>query len=126
MKKTTVTYENKLHRNSVLCLPIITGKNIILLRFSSVIYIEANGSYSRIITSDKVYYTCRNIGSYEKLLPTDSFCRVHNKFIVNIHHVTMIIREHHWSLALSVSSIIKVSDQKKELLLETIGLVSGA
>lgn len=106
-------------------LPIPTGsKEVLLLKLSNLNFIEADGSYSKIYStsSPTPFHTSRNIGYYEKILPTHSFLRIHSKFIVNINQILYIKRENHWWVELVDKSAIKVSDDKRIELLKRLGL----
>lgn len=55
-------------------LPVVCGKNILLIRFPSITHIEADGSYSKIFCDQNdIFQTCKNIGYYENLLPSPIF-----------------------------------------------------
>jgi DNA-binding LytR/AlgR family response regulator len=106
-------------------LPITTGvKETLLLKLSDVNFIEADGSYSKIFETNnsKPYHVSKNIGFYEKILPTHSFLRIHNRFIVNLNQIQYIKRENHWHVQLHDKSVLKLSDEKREILLQKLGL----
>ncbi|MES2727449.1 MAG: LytTR family DNA-binding domain-containing protein [Bacteroidota bacterium] len=125
MKDLIVTDEFKSKEFYLLArLPILVGKDYLLIKLSSVMYIEADGCYSKVFTTQKEthFQTSKNLGYYEKIMPCHSFFRVHNKYVVNLNEIKMIQRDHHWSLVLTDKSIIRVSDDKKEILLKKLGL----
>jgi two-component system LytT family response regulator len=105
-------------------LPVSAGKDIILIPLSSIIYIESDGSYSKIynIENENFFHTCKNIGQYEKSLPPHSFVRIHSKFLVNVTYIKNIVRESHWKVGLINQIQLNVSDEKKEILLQKLGL----
>lgn len=94
------------------------------MSLSSIICLESDGSYSKIVTNDNYLsiYTSKSLKYYEKLLPSHSFIRLHNKFIVNIHYVKYIRRGSHWKVELINKTILNVSDEKKKYLLKILGL----
>ncbi|MCF8253066.1 MAG: LytTR family transcriptional regulator [Bacteroidia bacterium] len=59
---------------------------------------------------------------YEKILPPHSFLRIHNKFIVNLNQIQYIKRDNHWHVQLHDKSVLKLSDEKREILLQKLGL----
>ncbi len=63
------------------------------LRKSSIRYIEALADYIIIYTDEGKYTTLSTMKKVESIL-SDGFCRVHNSFIVNLHHVTLIENTH--------------------------------
>lgn len=53
----------------------------------SVLYIEANGSYSTIVTSTKSYMLSYNLNHFTSQVRNPVFRRVHRSFIVNVNKV---------------------------------------
>ena len=105
-------------------LPIIIGKDVLLTSLSSVKYLESDGSYTKIHTTEKdvPILTSKNLKYYEVNLPTHSFIRIHKSFIVNINFVKYIRRDNHWKLELIDKIQLNVSDEKKEIILQKLGL----
>ncbi len=106
-------------------LPITTSvKETLLLKLSDVNFIEADGSYSKIFETNNSmpYLVSKNIGFYEKILPPHSFFRIHNRFIVNLNQIQYIKRDNHWHVQLEDKSVLKLSDEKRDLLLRKLGL----
>jgi len=104
-------------------LPIVVKNEILLIPLSSILRMEADGSCTKIYTNNNKMFTVTKILAYfEKTLPY-SFLRVHDKYIININFAEKIICEHHWSIELSDKTIIRISDNKKDLLISALGLV---
>ena len=51
-------------------------------------YAEADKKYVRIITTKKAYLILSAMGSVEKVLPPNQFCRVHRSYIVSLQYMT--------------------------------------
>jgi DNA-binding LytR/AlgR family response regulator len=70
----------------------ISDKNQwIKLEYNNVIYIEADGDFVNIITSEKKYLVLVNLKNIEGQLPSDIFIRSHRFFLVNkvkIHSIS--------------------------------------
>ena len=68
-----------------------------VIRFSDILFIEAQGSYSKIFFTDgrsiKEKIASSNIAEYEQLFPDDSFYRVHKSYLVNCRHIHKIIKK---------------------------------
>ncbi len=61
------------------------------IRISSIVYIEATGDYSNIITSDrKKGLVFKTMKEWEERLPESNFCRVHRSHIVNIEYIDKV------------------------------------
>lgn len=61
------------------------------IRMDDICYLESEGDYIHIHTVDgKSYMTLMTMKNMEKMLPFDSFCRVHRSFIVNVDRVAAL------------------------------------
>lgn len=68
-------------------LAVATLKAIEFVQLSNIMYCEADGRYTQFVLEDgKSIIASRNLGEYEKLLPT-AFYRIHHKYIVNLNVV---------------------------------------
>ena len=55
-----------------------------------LLYVEAYGNYSKLFFKDEMIISHEKISNFEKLLPKDSFLRVHKSFIVAIDKIKLI------------------------------------
>ena len=73
---------------------IKTGKKIVKVKFAEIVLIKGLGNYVQFFMSDDqintVYASLKNL--IEKL--PDEFMRVHNSYIVNLHHIDVIEDNH--------------------------------
>jgi two-component system LytT family response regulator len=54
-------------------------------------FIQSAGAYSVFTLSNKsTIMASKNLGYFEKRLPTDTFFRIHHSYIVNIKHVVKV------------------------------------
>jgi len=60
------------------------------LLFSDVLYAEANGNYTKIVTLDNTLMPAMTFAAAEALLPAGLFIRVHRSFIVNKTRISHI------------------------------------
>ena len=63
------------------------------VNFSSILFIEARSNYVQIVTSARVYMCLVSMRQIEKLLPAESFCRVHRSYIVGIENIQSFDKE---------------------------------
>jgi len=56
--------------------------------FSSIHYIEACKNYCKLWLGDKPYLILCTLKQFERILPSEHFCRVHRSFIVSLDKVT--------------------------------------
>jgi DNA-binding LytR/AlgR family response regulator len=62
-------------------------KKKVKILFSSIIYIESQREYVKIVTSDGEFVSKMSTHEIESLLPQSSFIRVHRSFIVSIRWI---------------------------------------
>lgn len=55
-----------------------------------ILYIEADGNYTKIFLIDEMIVSHEKISNFEALLPQDSFLRVHKSFIVALDKIKFI------------------------------------
>ena len=65
------------------------GKVYKILR-QDILYAEASGNYTRIITTNNIFMPAMTFSSAEELLPKHMFIRVHRSFIINKNKITHI------------------------------------
>lgn len=63
------------------------GTSTIQLKFSDIIYLEALGDYTKVITHDKMYLTLQNLKTFIEKLPENKFLRIHRSFAVAMDKV---------------------------------------
>lgn len=73
------------------------NSNIEVVDFKDIYFIEAQGSYSRILflkdTVIKEIIMASSISDYEELLPSDMFYRIHKSYLINCGHVKQILKD---------------------------------
>lgn len=63
------------------------GNSYYKLKFSEILYVQAEKKQILIATVNKVYLSSVSIGQIEKFLPNHLFHRIHRSFIVSLAHV---------------------------------------
>ena len=69
---------------------IKTDGKIYKIQFNDLLYAEASGNYTKIVTTQQVLLPTMTFSNFEELLPRQHFLRVHRSFIINkskISHV---------------------------------------
>jgi len=93
-KVSTLSKENESIRQNSNKASIISVKVDLMMRnikIDDICYIESEGDYIHIFTADgKSYMTLMTMKNMEKMLPFDSFCRVHRSYIVNVERVSAL------------------------------------
>ena len=62
------------------------------IEIADILYIEGMGDYRKIVTDSKWIMTLQTFGEIYDLLPKDTFCRVHNSYIVSLDKIEKIER----------------------------------
>jgi len=84
-----------------------------------LLYIEGMRSYRRVITKDKKIMTLESFIQLEKILPPESFTRVHNSYIVALSKIDTIERNR----IFIKENIVPISEKYKKIFFDTIKLV---
>lgn len=63
---------------------------IIKVDFESLHYAEASGNYVKIVSSDQTLTAAMTFASFEAMLPSSQFIRVHRSFIINKSKIRVI------------------------------------
>ena len=114
--------EEKLKRalSGKLTLPTATGSEY--LNIKDILRIEADGSYSRVYTTDnKTRLVTKNLKSLETSLEGESFFRCHNSHLINVEYIKKFIPTKDKGLIeMSDDSMIPVARSVKFELAELI------
>lgn len=69
---------------------IKTDGKIFKILYDDVLYAEANGNYTKIITNKNTILPSMTFSSFEELLPPTLFVRIHRSFLINKAKITHI------------------------------------
>ena len=99
-----------------------TRDGLVLLKSSDIVYFEASDSYTMIhTTSGKKHLSSKNIKTYEDLLDTDVFIRIHRSFLINLRdHLTAFNRTEGNMAVMSTGALVPVARRKLPEFLQTI------
>jgi two-component system, LytTR family, response regulator len=71
-----------------------TRTGYIFLLPRQIVYIKADGSYSKVHdTENKMYMVSRNLKEIEELIGTDTFIRVHKSYLINKQYLEAYIKD---------------------------------
>lgn len=62
------------------------NQEIYRLPLRSIKYIEAKENYSKVVCSDREYLFRKSIKTWETLVPTDCFVKIHRSYIINLEY----------------------------------------
>lgn len=63
------------------------AKKLVTIAIADIVWIEANGDYSKLYTLRESYLSSFGIGTLETKLDPDLFIRVHRSSLINIHFI---------------------------------------
>jgi two-component system, LytTR family, response regulator len=99
-----------------IALPTLQGLQFVKL--SQICYIESCGNYSNFFLADNSkIMVSRQLGEYEKLLPTDNFVRIHDKHIINLTCIKEYIKGSGGEVILENGARLTVAARRKDELL---------
>lgn len=124
IEKVAVLKENiAVHQLQKIALPLHDGLHFI--RLEDVLYFEADGSYTHVITTKEKYLVCKKVKEFDELLSNDSrFYRVHRSYLVNVLRVNKYSKKEGASLLFENQKVIPVAREKKSDFDEFIGGIS--
>ncbi len=98
-----------------------TGNAYEIVNVKDIIRCEADGNYTNFFLADKrKMIVTMGLKHYEDLLPPDDFFRIHNHHLVNVNHVSRVLKEDGGYAIMSDGSKIEISRRKKDSFLERI------
>ncbi len=101
-------------------IPLEEGVRI--LKRNEVVFIAAEGAYSKIILQNaKPIVLARNLSKFKYLEEDPDFMRIHNSHIINMQHVKMYMRGSGGSVVMSDGTRLPVSRNKKLPFLDRLG-----
>jgi len=98
---------------------LTTSEGTNFLKLKNIVKLVSDGSYTTFHTNSREEITVsRGIKEFETLLPTDTFCRTHQSYIVNIDFVKKILKEDGGYILLENEDKVPISRRKKNDLME--------
>ncbi|SIQ08851.1 LytR/AlgR family response regulator transcription factor [Maribacter ulvicola] len=97
-----------------------TDGKLLFLESNEILYAESDGNYSTIFLSDgqKIVLT-KKLKEVNELLPSDSFFRIHNSYIINLNKIKEFLKTDGY-VVLKSNHKIPVSRQKKSDFLDML------
>lgn len=66
------------------------GHNVVNLNANEVIYLEAYGDYTKIVTEKKSHLTLATLSNFLESLPVGKFMRIHRSYVIAINKVKSV------------------------------------
>jgi len=88
---------------------LLMGKHMVFLKISSIIYIQAEGDYTQVITSEgRKGLILKSMKEWNSRLPSSHFCRIHRSYIVNLDFVDRIEKEYNYDFSVTLKNCEKI------------------
>lgn len=68
-----------------------TKDRMVKILYSDILYVEAERSYCKVVTTQQEYLMTMPMKKFEDMLPIELFQRSHRSYLVNLHHVEAIV-----------------------------------
>ncbi|MEO5501015.1 MAG: LytTR family DNA-binding domain-containing protein [Ginsengibacter sp.] len=109
-------------KNSFQKIAIPTTDGLQFIKINDILYLEASTNYTHVILADsKKFVVCQTLKYFEDILPTDTFIRIHNSYIINKNFAEKYIRGEGGQVVLTNGITLDVSKRKKTDFLKAIG-----
>jgi two-component system LytT family response regulator len=117
--------KENIRRENLNKIAVPSGNSLIFIDTSKISYIKGEGAYSDVFcTNGTKNLVSRNLKNFEDILCSDHrFARVHKSYIVNLEQVVTYNKSDGGTLVLEDKSIIPVSADKTQLILEKIQII---
>ncbi len=79
--------------------PALAGKQRLFLKgdkkhhqvaFADILFVEAFGNYAKVYLENEMIVTHEKLSTFEQLLPSDEFIRVHKSFVISVDRINLI------------------------------------
>ncbi|MBT3751163.1 MAG: response regulator transcription factor [Bacteroidetes bacterium] len=87
---------------------VLRGRSMVFLKISNIVFIEAEGDYSKVFTSDEKHgLVLKSMKEWEERLPERYFCRIHRSYIVNLEWVERVEKEFNYDFTVHLKNYDK-------------------
>jgi two-component system LytT family response regulator len=109
--------------NSLEVLAIGTLRDIFFLTVSDIIYLRAEGKYTRIKFDDgSSIISTQNLMEYEDILKHHAFFRVHKTFLINVDKIERVNKKDGFYCKMKNGEVIGVARRKRDAFIQYVFL----
>jgi len=95
-----------------------TQNGLLFLDPAEILYCQSSGNYTKFFTKDgKNILVSRQLGEFEKILPQQSFHRIHDQYMVHLLYIKEYVRGRGGELVLENNETLPVSVSRKDIFL---------
>jgi len=85
-----------------------------LVAMEDIMYLLADGNYTHVHTTAKVFLSSRNLKDFEELLPDHLFYRIHNTHMVNLQFITKVQKGRIGVVTMKDGKTLEIAARRKE------------
>jgi len=90
-------------------------EKIELIPMTEIIFCKADGKYTVFVLSNgNKIMSSRNLGEYSSILDNSYFFRIHNSYIINLRHISKILKKDGYFCELSNGAILPVAKRRQD------------
>src|SRR5258706_9138312 len=98
-----------------------TGKYHYKIKFSDILYLQAEKKLVHVVTQTKDYVVLNSLREIEPQLPPEVFCKVHRSYLISLDHADKFDNEYVYIN----EKKIPISDRYRMLLKQDIHILTG-
>ncbi|GAB7088162.1 LytTR family DNA-binding domain-containing protein [Marinifilum fragile] len=118
-EKIQVLFDSLNNQNKKIVLPTSNGLKVV--EIEKIVYCRADGSYTHFYFLDEEsIMVSKALSNFEELLPSDIFCRVHNKHLINLNFVDNYVKGRGGKVVLENKEEIEISEGRKAEFLKRL------
>lgn len=105
-------------------LAVPTLEGMAFIDVSEIVYCGADGSYSKLhFANTPPMIVSRSLKDFEQILDSETFCRVHHSFLINLNYVSKYIKGDGGYVIMDNGDKVDVSRRKKEEFMRLISKI---
>ena len=90
-------------------------EKIELIPMTEIVFCKADGKYTVFVLSNgNKIMSSRNLGEYGAILDNSYFFRIHNSYIINLRHISKILKKDGYFCELSNGAILPVAKRRQD------------
>lgn len=98
---------------------LATQQGMVFVQQDEICHCESSGNYTNFyLISGRQMLVSRQLGEYEKLLPSRNFIRIHDKYIINLRYLREYMKGSGGSVLMENGSELPVATRRKEELMQ--------
>lgn len=95
---------------------ITAAKGVEYVHADEIIYLEADGGYTNVVTTKEKILSSKNLGEYEKLLQESKFFRCHHSFVINVAKINSVVKNRSGVITMENGDHVPVAQRRMKKL----------